>query len=696
MLRWTDGPDDESVQPIEGVPTVPRASALTGGALVYLAALMPVRLLPPRMLVPGGTAVVLGTLSVAVLYGLGLILIPKMRGPVPTVIGLVVLDLIPVAMVAASAVPSDQRARALWLVIPTVIAATNRALAVPAAQTVAACAIAAGIILSSSGDVQPRAVLECFCLGGVLAMAAVVVARLAASTREQAAQLWQTSLTDGLTGVLNRRGLIGGFPALVREAERRSSVVGVVLLDVDHFKRINDEFGHTVGDQVLRRLCGVTADVVGDRGLLARTGGEELAAVLAGPPEELAGQIRDALATSDLQHPMTVSIGVVSVAPDAVHEPERLWDLLDAADRALYRAKQDGRDRIRRGAVDFAASRPPTLVPPPAAAVPPPVNPAPSRDAGLYGWGLVYFSALALIARFGSDAFIETGPAAWVLLIGSVSALVIGAWLLMVRPVVPTWWLLVGALGADAVIAAGILVGQDIAGQRLALSVAVIPGLLVSLYLRRGVVLAHHVLMIALCGLATWGPLISPVQWVAGVLTGAATIVGSAEMMYRLRHRHDVIAASLHGWSVTDPLTGVANRRGLALAFDAADRSAPLRVLVLDVDDFKAVNDRHGHITGDDALARLALTLTVVSPPGSIVARTGGDEFVILSPGQDDGAAERIRGAAALLPVPLSVTLGAVQSVAGSDTGLWDLVTLADIQLTDRKRAKNRRGRRQG
>ena len=100
----------------------------------------------------------------------------------------------------------------------------------------------------------------------------------AQATREQAARLRRTSLTDGLTGVLNRRGLIGGFPALVREAERRGTVVGVVLLDVDHFKRINDEY------RAHRRRRGAAADlrgdhrrVVGDRGLLARTGGEELA-----------------------------------------------------------------------------------------------------------------------------------------------------------------------------------------------------------------------------------------------------------------------------------------------------------------------------------------------------------------------------------------------------------------------------------
>ena len=151
-------------------------------------------------------------------------------------------------------------------------------------------------------------------------MASLVVWRLGEATREQAARLRRSSLTDGLTGVLNRRGLLSGFPGLVREAERQNTVVGVVLMDVDHFKRINDEYGHTVGDEVLRRICAVASRVVGDRGLLARTGGEELAVVVAGAPEPLAEQIRDGLATGMPEPPVTVSMGVVSMAPDAIGE----------------------------------------------------------------------------------------------------------------------------------------------------------------------------------------------------------------------------------------------------------------------------------------------------------------------------------------------------------------------------------------
>ncbi len=484
-----------------------------------------------------------------------------------------------------------------------------------------------------------------------------------------------------------------GFPALVREAERQNTVVGVVLMDVDHFKRINDEYGHTVGDEVLRRICAVASRVVGDRGLLARTGGEELAVVVAGAPETLAEQIRDGLAAGMPEPPVTVSMGVVAMAPDAIGEQSRVWDLLDAADRALYRAKQDGRNRIRRGAVDLADERPPALVPPATAAVPRPTNPASSRDTGLYGWGLLFFANAAIAARQFADLVASTGPASWVLLIGSVIAAVVGIGLLIGRPAVPTWWLLVGAFGADVVIVAAILVARTVPAATMTLSVAVIPALLVSLYLPRAVVLDHHLVVLAMCILATSGPGVPVVLRVAAVLTATATIVGSSEVMFRLRNRHDVIAASLHGWSVTDPLTGLANRRGLELAFAQFDRGRSMRVFELDVDDFKSINDRFGHGTGDDALARFALTLTLVTPPGSVVGRTGGDEFVIISPGHDDIAAERIRGAAALLPVPLSVTVASVQSAPGSGSDLWDLVALADMQLIELKQERQRRWR---
>jgi diguanylate cyclase (GGDEF)-like protein len=689
VLRWTDRPDRTGAS-IEGVPGVPRAATLIGAALVFMAAVMPLRLVSPRHMVPIGPFLVIVAMAVSVVYGLVLILFRRMRSRLPALLGVAMLDALPVLLVAVAEHPVDFRSRTLWLLAPTVIVATYRQRALVLLQCSMAAVISCVILIAPS-EVSTGSVVEGLTMVGALVMATDIVWRLGEATRAQAAQLRRSSLTDGLTGVLNRRGLLSGFGELVREAERQNSVVGVVLMDVDHFKRINDEYGHAVGDEVLRRICAVAGRAVGDRGLLARTGGEELAVVVADAPEGLAERIREQLSTGVPEPQVTVSMGVVSMAPAAIADPSRLWDLLDAADRALYRAKQDGRNRIRRGAVDLADERPRALVPAASAAVPRPTNPATGDDASLYGDGLIYFSLLALLTRFFTDVTTTSGWAAWMLLAGALLGIATGVWLLVRRPAVPTSWLLTGALAVDAVIAAAILSATTIAAAQLVLAVALIPALLVSLYLPRSLVLAHHLVVAALCVLATTWSGVPLALWLAAVLTATVTIVGSAEVMYRLRMRHDVIAASLHGWSVTDPLTGLANRRGLELAFDHFDRNRPLRILELDVDDFKSINDRLGHGTGDDALARLALTLTVVSPPGSVVARTGGDEFVIVSPAADDDAADRIRSAAGLLPVPLSVTVGSVLSAPGSDTGLWELVTLADMQLIERKQDRQRR-----
>ncbi len=109
MLRWTDGPDAAG-QSIEGVPPVPRAATLIGATLVFMAALMPARLVAPRQLVPGGAAVVLGALIVSVIYGLALIVIRRLPTQVPAIVGLVLLDILPPLLVAVAEHPADYRA----------------------------------------------------------------------------------------------------------------------------------------------------------------------------------------------------------------------------------------------------------------------------------------------------------------------------------------------------------------------------------------------------------------------------------------------------------------------------------------------------------------------------------------------------------------------------------------------------------
>ena len=158
MLRWTDGPDAAG-HSIGGVPSVPRAATLIGATLVFMAALMPVRLVAPRQLIPGGTAVVLGSMVLSVVYGLALIVVRRLPTQLPAMIGLVLLDLLPPLLVGVAQHPADYRARALWLVAPTVIAATYRGRELPLAQTGVAMVTAAAIIVGTLG-LTPESALE--------------------------------------------------------------------------------------------------------------------------------------------------------------------------------------------------------------------------------------------------------------------------------------------------------------------------------------------------------------------------------------------------------------------------------------------------------------------------------------------------------------------------------------------------------
>jgi diguanylate cyclase (GGDEF)-like protein len=151
---------------------------------------------------------------------------------------------------------------------------------------------------------------------------------------------------DKLTGVLNRRGFHERAAVELERARREGDWVGVATFDIDRFKRVNDEWGHEVGDRVLERLGAVLLDESRRSDVVARLGGEEFATLLPGTGVEeamgYAERVRDAFAAdpgADLPR-VTVSAGV-SASP----APANVDELLSPADAALYKAKRAGRDR---------------------------------------------------------------------------------------------------------------------------------------------------------------------------------------------------------------------------------------------------------------------------------------------------------------------------------------------------------------
>jgi diguanylate cyclase (GGDEF)-like protein len=159
---------------------------------------------------------------------------------------------------------------------------------------------------------------------------------------------------DALLGLANRRGFDVSLETAWQDAMRQHRPLGLLMIDVDHFKLFNDRHGHVEGDECLRALGGVIGRVAGDAsGSAARYGGEEFTLLLPGAGIEaavaVAEQLRHAVAELRIANAgtpsgyLTVSVGVAALDPSPGQSPE---NLVEAADAALYAAKREGRDRV--------------------------------------------------------------------------------------------------------------------------------------------------------------------------------------------------------------------------------------------------------------------------------------------------------------------------------------------------------------
>jgi diguanylate cyclase (GGDEF)-like protein len=205
--------------------------------------------------------------------------------------------------------------------------------------------IGAIVIESDTPDTLTRREVENVSLLGVIAARSL-------ETAWEIEEEWRRARTDGLTGLYNRRHFDEQLARIVSDSLAHGSPASLVVADVDHFKRVNDTYGHEAGDAVLKAVARVFLDCLRAEDVCARYGGEEIAILL---PEtsvararDVAERVRKAIAAKPVKHGVRTITVTASFGVAGYPESTALRDaLFPAADRALYEAKNGGRNQVR-------------------------------------------------------------------------------------------------------------------------------------------------------------------------------------------------------------------------------------------------------------------------------------------------------------------------------------------------------------
>lgn len=453
--------------------------------------------------------------------------------------------------------------------------------------------------------------------------------------------------TDPLTGLANRRHFVS---RLNRALRRSGGPVCVILIDLDHFKSVNDRFGHPGGDRVLRTVASVVRDCAGDA-LVARLGGEEFAVLVAGSRDQaqvLAGMMLARVRETG----MIVGPGEICRVTASAGAAEG-WSgrtdaatLLHQADQALYRAKACGRDRAEHWQPDMRRAEAPDLH----AAQ----EPAPS----LLQW-----------LRAGSSGI------GWRETQGWSSLELVKSWLRWAA--VPAVFLLPAEGRGIGPAVAGLLILNNclaaysgkgsarvsvVRGMVLRLVDIVIIGMITALVhntvgntILNGYFAIEIVLATALAGwqghaLASGAALLfigmntvrhheGPIL-IAGYLVVHGVVLVYLGQMVMLLVGMEVRQSRQE--ALVDGLTGAATRLGfqhrVREAAAAAEAGRSWAVVAADIDDFKCVNDQWGHLTGDLVLRQVAKVMMAQAEPAEAVGRFGGEEFIFFTPEGPDRA----------------------------------------------------------
>jgi diguanylate cyclase (GGDEF)-like protein len=203
-----------------------------------------------------------------------------------------------------------------------------------------------GILALTRPESDPLTDVEVRFLSAVAATIALTIRHTALVD-----ELRESSTHDELTGLANRRLLRARLEREIARARRYGTELALLMLDIDHFKQLNDRFGHPTGDAVLRDISRVLEDGVRSVDTVARAGGEEFVVLLPRTDAEAAARVADKLRELVAAHEVDTLEGkariTMSLGVALLQEGEGAASLLARADRALYDAKEAGRDRVR-------------------------------------------------------------------------------------------------------------------------------------------------------------------------------------------------------------------------------------------------------------------------------------------------------------------------------------------------------------
>ncbi|MEO5833068.1 MAG: diguanylate cyclase [Nakamurella sp.] len=717
-----DGHDGETTGwEAEPSPRHPHVALLFGGTLlvVVLAGVVPLFVVQNvRDGAPRGLLIL--TVVVTLLCGIGPLATHQLQNTRYVACVLVLLDLLPLVLAASLTQDAPVRQWSSLLLIPVLIAAATLPPRWYQAELIAGCVVGTVILIDAANGAEEGLLTS---IGFTLFM--VICASLA--RRDRAAldvrflQWQRRSRTDELTGLLNRRGFVAEFPEVRRLCLAAGEPVGVVMIDIDHFSRINEAHGNAYGDTVLQRICALVAELPElAGGLAARIGGEELIVVVPRPAEPVALALEAELARASVHPGLTVSMGICDAEPAECADPDAMWRVVTLADAAMYRAKELGRSRhVRaapRGGAETSAtpsrrsSRAATPQPIPrwSPAVSGPALPVVSlrddldpvgadepTDARLFGAYCVVFAVIGLMA-WAIPVAIDTSSR-WVpvFLVGVTAMALLGLLALARGRRTPPVVTVVSCVVIELSTLSAVLATADVEQRLMIISILTVPVLVSAHAMPLPWLGSQIVLVFVGVGLAASSPG-TPLDaaWMQRTLGLAAVISAAPGVLFWLRQRREEANRRLRRLVAIDPLTGVFNRVGLEHEVLRDLGGETVRVQAYNIDGFKALNDTYGHVFGDEVLAHLASTLagTVAAtlaasapvagwrPP--LVGRTGGDRFIVIDRDPATPAlTDRLRRAVRAFPVEVSVSVGEAVGPVDDAAGVWALIARAEAAL---------------